>query len=91
MKKASPITGFAVLQRQDAVHGRLTDYEMYLCDDGKNWGQPVTKGRLLNTSRLQIVRFSQPLKKRYLRLVSLSPREKWRGYTSIAEIMAVAQ
>jgi len=91
MKKAAPIIGFAVLQRQDAVHGRLTDYELYLSDDGKNWGLPVSKGRFLNTSRIQIVRFGRPVAKRYLRLVSLSPSEKWRGYTSIAEIMTVIQ
>jgi beta-galactosidase len=91
MKKASPITGFAILQRQDAVHGRLTDYELYLSDDDKNWGLPVSRGRFLNTSRLQIVKFDQPLAKRYLRLVSLSPSDKWRGYTSVAEIMTVAK
>jgi beta-galactosidase len=91
MGKATPIIGWALLQRQDSVHGRLTDYELYLSDDGKNWGQPVSKGRFLNTSRMQIVKFPQPVVKRYLRLVSLSPFEKWRGYTSIAEIMTIAR
>jgi len=89
--KATPVIGWALLQRQDSVHGRLTDYELYLSDDGKNWGQPVSKGRFLNTSRMQIVKFPQPVVKRYLWLVSLSPFEKWRGYTSIAEIMIIAR
>ena len=91
MRKAAPITGFAIIQRQDSVHGRLTDYELYLSDDGKHWGQPVSKGRFLNISETQVVKFPQPIAKRYLRLISLSPNEKWRGYTSLAEIMTIPE
>lgn len=39
------IKGFTCLPRQDASdHGTIKDYEFYVSDDGRNFGQPVKQG-----------------------------------------------
>ena len=32
--------------RKDMANGHVKDYEIYLSNDGKDWGQPAAKGRL---------------------------------------------
>ncbi len=65
------ISGFRCLPRQDISNGWFTHYEFFVSDDGKIWGGPVAKGTIAADADEKIVRLSQPVHGRYLRLVAL--------------------
>ena len=83
------ISGFTYLGRQNQVNGRIRDYEFYVSTDGKDWGEPIVKGRFRNNTSVQRVSFEAPVVCRYIRLVSLS-EVTGAYYTSLAEIDIVA-
>ena len=83
------LSGFTYLGRQNQVNGRIRDYEFYASSDGKDWGEPLVKGRFDNNTSLQRVSFDKPVVCRYIRLVSLS-EVTGAYYTSLAEIDIVA-
>ena len=35
--------GFVYVPRQEGNNGLIKDYEVYVSEDGKNWGQPVAR------------------------------------------------
>ncbi|HOC32379.1 MAG TPA: discoidin domain-containing protein, partial [Armatimonadota bacterium] len=70
--------------RRDRDNGRVKDYELYLSEDGTNWGQPVVKGTFNNDDR-QTIRLSRPVKARYLKFVTLS-EQSGAAYSSIADL-----
>jgi F5/8 type C domain len=81
----SVIKGFTYLPRQDGNdHGIIKDYEFYVSDDGKDFGQPVVKGTFEANSDKKTVTFA-PVKCRFIKLKALSEinGEEW---TSAAEI-----
>ena len=84
------ITGFAWLPRQDGRQekGVIGDYEFYVNQDGKEWGQPVAKGRFekanLDASG-RVVPLTRRLTARYFKLVSLSAPDN-EPYAGAAEI-----
>jgi beta-galactosidase len=65
--------------------GRVRDYEIYLSEDGKDWGQPVAKSALPAEPLQQTVRLAQPAKGRYLKFVVLSEHTAGNG-AAIAEL-----
>jgi hypothetical protein len=77
LAEEAEITGFAWLPRQDGRHekGVIADYEFYVSHDGKDWGQPVAKGRFekadLDASG-RVVLLSRLVTGRYFKLVSLN-------------------
>ena len=84
------ITGFAWLPRQDGRHtkGVIGDYEFYVSQDGKEWGQPVAKGRFEKADQDasgRVVLLKQRLMARYFKLVSLSAPGN-EPYAGAAEI-----
>lgn len=64
--------GFVYTPRQDSGNGRLKDYEIYVSQDGQEWGEPVMKGSFRNSSDAQRVMFAKPAKARYIRLKALN-------------------
>ncbi len=83
------MAGFTCLPRQNQSNGRIREYEFYVSNDPKNWGDPISKGRFRNTTALQKVEFEKPLVGRYIRLLSRS--EASGGYyTSLAELDIIA-
>ena len=75
MEFAAPtlITGFTVLPRQDANHnGWIKGYELYVSDDGENWGKPVAKGEFKNNDDLKTVRLAAPVSARFVKFIALS-------------------
>ncbi len=84
----STIKGFTYLPRQDDVeNGTIKDYEFYVSDDGKNFGQPVAKGTFENTKDKKTVTFA-PVKCRFIKLKALSEINDG-AWTSAAEIGVV--
>jgi beta-galactosidase len=86
--KPISLRGVKFLPRQDMRNGRIKNCEIYLSNDGKQWGQPVKKGRFNATGEEQVVEFAKPLEGRFLKFVAVSSFEKM-AYASLAEIEVI--
>jgi hypothetical protein len=84
----STIKGFTYLPRQDnEVNGTIKDYEFYVSDDDKNFGQPVKKGSFAEGSDKKTVNFDSK-KGRFIKLRALSEIND-AAWTSAAEITVI--
>lgn len=89
--KQKVIKGFTYLARQDgSLNGCIKDYEIYVSNDNKNWGEPVAKGSFEKTAKLQKVMFGKPVKARYVRLRALN-EQSGQEYASGAEFTLVTE
>ena len=82
--------GFTLLPRQDTGYGRIRDYEIYVSNDGKNWGEPIAKGRFDASDEVKKVMFDQPVKARYIRFRALNGHYGV-DYASAAEFSLIAE
>jgi len=84
----SVIKGFTYLPRQDeSDHGTIKDYELYVSDDGRNFGQPVEKGAFEPGKGAKIETF-EPIKCRFIKLKAIS-EINGLPWTSAAEIRVI--
>ena len=81
--------GFVYVPRQDSPNGRIKDYEIYVSQDGKNWGAPIAKGAFPNGTKQQRVDFAQPVRARYIRFKALSS-QNGQDFASAAEFILIA-
>ena len=89
--KQKVIKGFTYLARQDgSLNGCIKDYEIYVSNDNKTWGDPVAKGSFEKTAKLQKVMFGKPVKARYVRLRALN-EQSGQDYASGAEFTLVTE
>lgn len=82
--------GFTYLPRQSGRNGWVKDYEIYVSQDGKNWGEPVAKGTFENNEKLKKVMFAKPVKARYIRFRALS-EQSGQEFASGAEFTLIAE
>lgn len=54
---------------------QIKDYEIYLSQDGENWGKPVATGSFKPGTEVQEIKFSATHKAQYVRLVGLSSQD----------------
>ena len=64
--------GFVYTHRMDNSNGRVKDFEIYVSNDGKEWGSPVLRGTLKDTTDAQKIMFDKPVKARYIRFNGLN-------------------
>ena len=84
LKKNYSIAGFIAIPRSDGSNGVIKDYDLYLSEDGKSWGTPVSSGTLSSSLIDTKVRFKKTFKGRYAKLVAKS---SYSGiWTSLAEL-----
>ena len=89
--KQKMIKGFTYLARQDgSLNGCIKDYEIYVSNDNKTWGEPVAKGSFEKTAKLQKVMFGKPVKARYVRLRALN-EQSGQDYASGAEFTLITE
>lgn len=89
--KQKIIKGFTYLARQDgSLNGCIKDYEIYVSNDNKTWGEPVVKGSFEKTAKLQKVMFGKPVNARYVRLRALN-EQSGQDYASGAEFTLVTE
>ena len=89
--KLKVIKGFTYLARQDgSLNGCIKDYEIYVSNDNKTWGEPVAKGSFEKTAKLQKIMFGKPVKARYVRLRALN-EQSGQDYASGAEFTLVTE
>jgi beta-galactosidase len=74
--------------RADRENGHVRDYEIYLSNDGQQWGEPVTKGRIPRDAEEEYLELPKPVKARFLKFVVLSEQSR-QSFASIAELEAV--
>jgi beta-galactosidase len=55
--------------------GRVKDYEVYVSQDGKNWGEPVARGTMANTADKQEALFFTSASGKFIRFVALSSHD----------------
>ena len=68
------VTAFLYLPRQDGITNGVVDrYELYLCSDGKSWGEPVVAGEFGNLRAnpvLQVIPLPKTTRARTFRFVA---------------------
>ena len=79
------ISEFEYLPRSSGSNGRINEYEIYFSYDKTNWGEVDFTGTFENSAAPQIIKFSEPVKARYMRIVALS-EVSGQAFASIAEI-----
>ena len=86
LEKPARLRGLTVLPRQDGnPNGSIKDYEVYVSQDGRDWGAPVAKGAFTAKADLKRVDFPSAMTVRLLKLVALSGHA--RGpWASVAEL-----
>ena len=83
------IEGFTYLPRQDALeNGAIKDYEFFVSNDGKDFGQPVKKGTFERGKDKKTVTFGARTC-RFIKLKALSEIND-QPWTSIAEIDVIS-
>ena len=80
------VTAFTYLARQDgSQNGMVKAYEVYLSNDGQNWGTAVASGEFKNTTSLQVAKLKTAKVARYLKFVAKS-EINGKAWTSAAEV-----
>lgn len=88
--EAKLMKGFTLLPRQSGTNGWVKDYEIYVSQDGKNWGEPIHKGAFAANAELKRVMFAKPVKARYIRFRALN-EQYGQDYASGAEFSLIAE
>ncbi len=81
--------GFCYQPRVGGGNGNIKDYEVYVSQDGQNWGEPVAKGSFANDDSVKKVMFSHAVKARYIRFKALS-EQNGQEFASGAEFSLIA-
>lgn len=82
--------GFVYTPRLNGENGNVREYEIYVSQDGKEWGQPIHTGTFPRESKAQRVEFAQPVKARYIRFKALSS-QNGQDFASGAEFGLIAE
>ena len=89
--KQKVIKGFTYLARQDgSLNGCIKDYEIYVSNDNKTWGEPILKGHFEKTAKLQKVMLNKPVKALYFRLRALN-EQNGQDYASGSEFTLITE
>ena len=79
---------FPAVSREDGRNGRIRNYELYLSDDGSNFGVPVVSGAMPNEGTIQTLTLSASRTARFLKLVWKSEYSD-HGLGSLTELNIV--
>lgn len=82
--------GFIYTPRLNGENGNVRDYEIYVSQDGKEWGTPIHRGAFPRESKAQRVEFAAPVKARYIRFKALSS-QNGQDFASGAEFGLIAE
>lgn len=84
------LAGIRVTPRQDQENGHISEYEVYVSEDGKNWGdKPADKGTLGGDFKTDVIRFEKPLPAKFVKFVALT-ETRGQPYAAIAELEPIA-
>jgi beta-galactosidase len=83
--KSYKISGLMYTARTDSANGHVRDYEVYVSEDGKTWGEPSKKGKVSRDASYDIINFDKPVSGRYVKFVVLTEQDG-KPFASIAEL-----
>lgn len=89
-EEVKTMKGFIYTPRLNGENGNVKDYEVYVSQDGKEWGKAVVKSTFPRDSRAQRVEFDQPVQARYIRFKALSS-QNGQDFASGAEFSVIAE
>lgn len=88
LSETATIKGFTYLPRQgDSENGMIKDFEFFVSDDGKEFGEPVKKDTFAAGKDKKTITF-EPKKCHYVKLKALS-EINGEAWTSVAELGVV--
>ncbi|KAI4190540.1 MAG: hypothetical protein LQ346_004892 [Caloplaca aetnensis] len=86
MKTTRLVGNITIQPRQDGTPtGNIGQHQVFLSEDGTNWGNPVALGTYLDDSKMKTTIFT-PGNARYVRITSLSEAGNRGSVMSIAEL-----
>ena len=84
----TPLAGIRYLPRQDMANGWISQYEIHLSDDAKQW-RPVASAGTWKTDRQEkVVPIDPPQPARFVRLVAIASFEG-KPFAAVAELDVV--
>ncbi len=83
--KPLDMTGIRYVARTDSENGHVKEYEIYLSNDGQDWGAPAAKGRIARDAKDEIIPLRQPANARYVKFVALS-EQNGQPFASVGEL-----
>ena len=90
LSEPATIKGFTYLPRQgDSENGMIKDFEFFVSDDGKEFGEPVKKDAFAAGKDKKTITF-EPKKCRYVKLKALSEinGEAWASVAELGVVLA---
>ncbi|MFV0506401.1 MAG: discoidin domain-containing protein [Bacteroidales bacterium] len=80
------VSGCLYTPRQDSENGRIGKYEIYVSQDGKEWGRAVAKGEFKNSNGVQKVYFDGKYNVNYIKVCSVSEvnNRKWAAIADLS-------
>ena len=88
--ESKTLKGFTFLPRQSGTNGWVKDYEVYVSNDGKTWGDPIHKGTFERNAKEKRVMFAKTHKARYIRFNALNSHDG-QDFASGAEFGVLAE
>jgi len=85
LKKTVTVRGLDYVPRQGQANGRIARFAVYTSLDGKTWGKPVAAGTWANAPEKKRVRFENPQRARFVKLVAES-EVRGNPWASAAEV-----
>lgn len=89
------LKGFTYVPRRDNLNsGNIQEYAFYVSEDGKNWGPAAAQGafdNIRNNPVKQTIRFKQPVKGRFIKLVAKRATNEADEWASVAELGVVTK
>jgi hypothetical protein len=94
LNNATKLKGLTCLPAKDPEYtgekaSWIKDYVVYVSDDGKNWGDPLSKGTFSDDNKMITILFPMPIKVKFLRLVAVNGFNPKDPKASLAEISII--
>ncbi len=88
LAQLTEFSGFKYYPRKDGINGYIAEYEFFVSDDRKAWGNAIAKGRFRKSDQPQTVLLEKPQTAKFIRFVALRGfnGQKW---ASMAELELV--
>ncbi len=91
LEEPMAVKGLKLLPRQDMSNGWVKDIEIYLSDDGENWGSCIAAKSLSNGASWKQIQFDKEYQAGYIRIVMKSPQNAEHPWASLAEVKLVTE
>ncbi len=85
------IVAIVLTPRQDMANGRIGHCELFVDNDGKNWGRPDAEAGMGRSAEIRRIDLRRPKMGRFIRLQVLSPAHPTHPWAALAELDIVIE